>query len=137
MTDAIMQTADRVMAATYKRFPIVLKRGPQLEVLAVNSLDETFYALEGDDMILAEGGADTVWAGDGNDTVLAGAGNDMVDGGAGDDVFDFNGGDATTVSGEDGDDAFNLVDTTVVVAATIDGGEGAENWTAAEPECHT
>ncbi len=27
MTDAIMQTADRVMAATYKRFPIVLERG--------------------------------------------------------------------------------------------------------------
>jgi len=27
MTDAIMQTADQVIAATYKRFPIVLKRG--------------------------------------------------------------------------------------------------------------
>ena len=27
MTDTIMRTADRVIAATYKRFPIVLERG--------------------------------------------------------------------------------------------------------------
>ena len=27
MTDTIMNTADQVMAATYKRFPIVLERG--------------------------------------------------------------------------------------------------------------
>jgi acetylornithine aminotransferase len=32
MTDAIMQTADRVMAATYKRFPIVLERGEGVSV---------------------------------------------------------------------------------------------------------
>ena len=36
--------ADRIYLLSEEGRTVVLKRGPQLEVLAVNSLDETFYA---------------------------------------------------------------------------------------------
>jgi hypothetical protein len=66
------------------------------DFLIGSSNAETFYGLDGDDVLWGGGGNDTLDGGAGKDTLRGGAGVDTLTGGGGDDVFQF---DATTDSG--------------------------------------
>ncbi|MEM7683668.1 MAG: hypothetical protein AAF293_02515 [Pseudomonadota bacterium] len=80
--------------------------------LTETTIDETFFALDGNDTVRAGGGNDLVFGGDGTDTLFGAAGNDTLHGGAG----------ADTMDGGPGDDRFFVDDPDDVVIELADGG---------------
>ncbi|MEL7470734.1 MAG: hypothetical protein AAFN27_19945, partial [Pseudomonadota bacterium] len=85
--------------------------------LTETTIDETFFALDGNDTVRAGGGNDLVFGGDGTDTLFGAAGNDTLHGGAGSDTMD----------GGPGDDRFFVDDPDDVVIELAD--EGIDNLT--------
>ena len=71
---------------------------------------ETFYGLDGDDWVSADGGDDIVYAGTGSDTVSGADGNDLISGVAGNDNIYGDEGNDTLIGGVGND--------------TLDGGYG-------------
>ncbi|MGD1923732.1 MAG: hypothetical protein ACFB03_06025, partial [Paracoccaceae bacterium] len=80
--------------------------------LTETTIDETFFAVDGNDTVRAGGGNDLVFGGDGTDTLFGAAGNDTLHGGAG----------ADTMDGGLGDDRFFVDDPDDVVIELADGG---------------
>lgn len=90
------------------------------DMIAGGSGGDLLFGQSGNDVLLGKGGSDFLFGGDGNDTLNGGDGDDFVFGGAGNDRMIWNPGDDTDLfEGGTGTDT-----------AEVNGGNGAEVFTA-------
>ena len=85
-----------------------------------DTLFDTIYGMDGNDVLYGYGGADTLYGGNGDDTLYGGTNNDVLEGGAGNDLLsDGYGSDVYVFGRGDGQDTIVDQDATVGILDTI------------------
>ncbi|MBL4721308.1 MAG: FG-GAP repeat protein, partial [Alphaproteobacteria bacterium] len=92
-------------------FPLNSEQFPSTNPFFNAALDNTLYALDGDDVVDGGGGNDSLFGNSGNDQLSGGVGDDLLDGGDGNDQFFYTLGDGTD----------RIVDESGVDSLSIDG----------------